>query len=67
MAERRISEGEVEQTLANYYVSYPDRDGSLKYISNIDNRRIRVAIPRIRIHRTSSQLSRGGALPCHQH
>jgi len=42
MAERHISDAEVEDVLANFHTSYTDRDGNPIYIGRSAGRRIKV-------------------------
>ena len=44
MRERRISEAEVENVLANHHTRYPDREGNAVLIGHPSGRRIKVVV-----------------------
>lgn len=44
MAQRHISEVEVERTLEEYHVRYTDKDGNPIFVAKIEGRRIKVVI-----------------------
>jgi hypothetical protein len=42
MAQRSISEAEVEATLDQYHTSYPDKNGNSIMVAHVNGRRIKV-------------------------
>ena len=44
MAQRQITEGEIEDVLANYHTRYTDRDGNPILIGHPGGRRIKVVV-----------------------
>jgi hypothetical protein len=44
MAERNITEQEVEATLEDHHTEYPDRAGNRVYIGHPDGRRIKIVV-----------------------
>jgi hypothetical protein len=46
MAQRHISESEVERTLVEYHTGYADRAGNPIFVAHIDGRRIKVVVRR---------------------
>jgi Domain of unknown function (DUF4258) len=44
MAQREITEIDVERTLIEFHVRYTDKDGNPIFVAKIDSRRIKVVI-----------------------
>lgn len=44
MAQRHISEGEIERTVIDADVEYADKAGNPIYVAHVDSRRIKVVV-----------------------
>ncbi len=44
MAQRRVTESNVEEILRDHHITYTDRDGNLNFVGDLNGRRVRVVI-----------------------
>ncbi len=44
LAERNVTEADVERILANYHTMYHDRKGNPNYVGSLGERRVRVVV-----------------------